>query len=51
MAEQKTKIEETAELTVESKLRALFQLQQVDTETDTISVRHFAPGSGPVVKL
>lgn len=38
MAEQKTKIEETAELTVESKLRALFQLQQVDTETDKIRI-------------
>lgn len=38
MAEQKTKIEETAELTVESKLRALFQLQQVDSETDKIRI-------------
>lgn len=38
MAEQKTKIEETAEITVEDKLRALYQLQQVDTSIDKIRI-------------
>jgi len=38
MAEQKTKIEETAELSVESKLQALFQLQQVDSDIDKIRI-------------
>ncbi len=34
----KTKIEETLEISVEAKLRALFELQQVDTETDKIKI-------------
>lgn len=38
MAEQKTKIEETAEISVEDKLRALYQLQQVDTAIDKIKI-------------
>jgi predicted nucleic acid-binding Zn-ribbon protein len=38
MAEQKTKIEETAEISVEVKLRALYKLQQVDTEIDKIKI-------------
>jgi len=38
MAEQKTKIEETAEISVEDKLRALYQLQQVDTSIDKIKI-------------
>jgi len=36
MAENKTKIEETAEISVEDKLKALYQLQQVDTSIDKI---------------
>ena len=38
MAEQKTKIEETAEISVEDKLKALFQLQTVDTSIDKIRI-------------
>lgn len=38
MAEHKTKIEETAEISVEDKLRALYQLQQVDTSIDKIKI-------------
>ena len=38
MAEQKSKIEETAEISVEDKLRALYELQQVDTEIDKIKI-------------
>jgi predicted nucleic acid-binding Zn-ribbon protein len=38
MAEAKTKIEETLEISIEAKLRALFELQQVDTETDKIKI-------------
>ncbi len=38
MAEQKTKIEETAEISVEDKLKALYQLQQVDTSIDKIKI-------------
>ncbi len=38
MAEQKTKIEETAEISVEDKLKALYQLQQVDTSVDKIKI-------------
>lgn len=38
MAEQKTKIEETAEITVEDKLKALFELQMVDTSIDKIKI-------------
>ena len=38
MAEQKTKIEETAEISVEDKLKALYQLQQVDTSIDKIRI-------------
>ena len=38
MAEHKTKIEETTEISVEDKLRALFQLQQVDTSIDKIRI-------------
>ena len=38
MAVAKTKIEETVEISVEAKLRALFDLQQVDTETDKIKI-------------
>ena len=38
MAEQKTKIEETAEISVEDKLRALYQLQTVDTAIDRIKI-------------
>lgn len=38
MAEKKTKIEETAEISVEDKLKALFQLQTVDTSIDKIRI-------------
>ena len=38
MAEQKSKIEETAEISVEDKLRALYEFQQVDTEIDKIKI-------------
>ncbi|MCF8380249.1 MAG: hypothetical protein K9H49_11765 [Bacteroidales bacterium] len=38
MAEQKTKIEETAEISVEDKLNALFQLQTADTSIDKIKI-------------
>jgi hypothetical protein len=38
MAEAKTKIEETLEISIEAKLRALYDLQQVDTETDKIKI-------------
>jgi predicted nucleic acid-binding Zn-ribbon protein len=38
MAEAKTKIEETLEISIEAKLRALFELQLVDTETDKIKI-------------
>lgn len=38
MAEQKSRIEETAEISVEDKLKALFQLQQVDSEVDKIRI-------------
>ncbi|MCB8995477.1 MAG: hypothetical protein H6538_07710 [Bacteroidales bacterium] len=38
MAEAKTKIEETHEISIEGKLRALFELQTVDTETDKIKI-------------
>lgn len=38
MAEQKTKIEETAEISVEDKLNALFQLQTADTSIDKIRI-------------
>ena len=38
MAVAKTKIEETVEISVEAKLRALFELQQVDNETDKIKI-------------
>jgi hypothetical protein len=38
MAEQKSKIEETAEISVEDKLKALYQLQQVDTSIDKIKI-------------
>ena len=38
MAEQKSKIEETAEISVEDKLKALYELQQVDTEIDKIKI-------------
>lgn len=38
MAEQKTKIEETAEISVEDKLRALYELQTVDTSIDKIKI-------------
>lgn len=38
MAKQKTKIEETAEISVEDKLKALFQLQTVDTSIDKIRI-------------
>ena len=38
MAEQKTKIEETAEISVEDKLKALFELQMVDTSIDKIKI-------------
>jgi len=38
MAEAKTKIEETLEISIEAKLRALYELQQVDTETDKIKI-------------
>jgi uncharacterized protein len=38
MAVAKTKIDETVEISVEAKLRALFELQQVDTETDKIKI-------------
>jgi predicted nucleic acid-binding Zn-ribbon protein len=38
MAEAKTKIEETQEISVEEKLRALHELQQVDTEIDKIKI-------------
>ncbi len=34
----KTKIDETVEISVEAKVRALFELQQVDTETDKIKI-------------
>ena len=38
MAEVKTKIEETQEISVEAKLSALYELQQVDTEIDKIKI-------------
>ena len=38
MAEAKTKTEETPEISIEAKLRALYELQQVDTETDKIKI-------------
>jgi len=38
MAKQKTKIEETAEISVEDKLKALFELQTVDTSIDKIKI-------------
>jgi len=38
MAEQKSKIEETAEISVEDKLKALYEIQQVDTEIDKIKI-------------
>jgi predicted nucleic acid-binding Zn-ribbon protein len=38
MAEHKTRIEETAEISVEEKLRALYLLQQVDSEIDKIKI-------------
>ena len=38
MAQQKSKIEETAEISVEDKLKALYELQQVDTEIDKIKI-------------
>jgi predicted nucleic acid-binding Zn-ribbon protein len=38
MAEAKKKIDETIEISNEAKLRALFELQQVDTEIDKIKI-------------
>lgn len=38
MAEQKSRIEETADITIEDKLRLLYQLQQVDSEIDKIQI-------------
>ena len=38
MAVAKTKIDESVEISVEAKLRALFELQQVDSETDKIKI-------------
>src|SRR5512135_3527397 len=38
MAVAKTKIDESTEISVEARLSALFELQQVDTETDKIKV-------------
>jgi uncharacterized protein len=38
MAESKKKVEESVELSNEAKLRALFELQQVDTEIDKIKI-------------
>lgn len=38
MAESKTKIDENVEISVEAKLRALFELQQVDSEVDKIKI-------------
>ena len=38
MAQAKTKIDDSAEISVEAKLSALFELQQVDTEIDKIKI-------------
>ncbi len=38
MAEDKVKTKETTELSIEEKLKALYQLQQIDSETDKIKI-------------